>query len=420
MKILIIGQGGREHALAWKMAQSPLATEIYVAPGNGGTAMENKCQNINIAADDCAALLDFAQQQHIDLTVVGPEAPLALGLVDQFHAHGLTCFGPSQAAAQLESSKAFCKQFMQEHAIPTAGYASFTRTDEALNHLQQCTLPIVIKADGLAAGKGVVIATTLTEAQTAIHDMLDDNALGEAGHRVVIETFIQGRELSFIAMVDGTHIVPLASSQDHKRLLDDDQGPNTGGMGAYSPSPLCTPELEQRILNEIMRPTVNAMSQRGTPFCGFLYAGLMIQDDQQIQVLEFNCRLGDPETQPLMMRLQSDLVELCLLACKGQLHQASPQWDPRSALTVVMAAKGYPRAYPKGELIEGLNRPIDGKVFHAGTALRDHQPVTQGGRVLGVTALGHTLADARHLCYQAVAGIRWPHCVFRHDIGAND
>ena len=419
MKILIIGQGGREHALAWKAAQSALSTCIYIAPGNGGTATEDKCQNIDIAATDCAALLAFAEQNQIALTIVGPEAPLALGIVDQFQAKGLVCFGPTQAAAQLEASKAFSKDFMLANQIPTAQYATFTDSQRAIDHLKQCTFPIVIKADGLAAGKGVVIADDAQTACTAVRDMLEGNQFGEAGNRVVIEEFISGQELSFIAMVDGTHILPLASSQDHKRLLDQDQGPNTGGMGAYSPAPLCTPALEQRIMQEVMQPTVTAMAKQGTPFTGFLYAGLMISNDQQMKVLEFNCRLGDPETQPLMMRLQSDLVELCLLACQGELHTASIHWDARSAISVVMAAKGYPLAYEKGQVIHGLEHtPTEGKVFHAGTAQQDQQIITNGGRVLGVTALGETLAEASKNCYQAVEKIHWTECVFRRDIGA--
>ncbi len=418
MKVLIIGQGGREHALAWKIAQSPLCSQIWIAPGNAGTATEAKCHNIAIDATDITALLAFAQQQSIDITIVGPEAPLALGIVDQFAAAGLLCFGPSQAAARLESSKSFCKQFMQQHAIPCAHSVTFGDITAAKAYLVNANYPIVIKADGLAAGKGVIIADDLATATTAVTDMLTHQRFGDAGHQVVIEDFLSGTELSYIVMVDGAHILPLASSQDHKRLLDGDQGPNTGGMGAYSPAPLCTPTLEQRILESIIQPTVAALKAAGTPFIGFLYAGLMISADGEPRVLEFNCRLGDPETQPVLMRLQTDLLGLCLHATQGQLDQAQCEWSPQSALTVVLAAAGYPNAYTKDTTLIGLDPAYpDTKIFHAGTYQHQQDIKSNGGRVLGVTSLGDNLATARQACYQCVQEVAFDGAQYRHDIG---
>ena len=418
MKALVVGGGGREHAIAWKLAQSPSVHKVFVAPGNAGTAQENNVENVNIAATNIAGLILFAQQQQIELTIIGPEAPLALGIVDQFKAANLACFGPSQAAAQLESSKAFCKQFMQQNDIPTAAYATFDNEAEAITYLQQQSYPIVIKADGLAAGKGVVIAQNQTEAEKAVHAMLTDKQFGEAGNHIVIEDFLQGEELSYMVMVDGEHILPLASSQDHKRRDDGDQGPNTGGMGAYSPSPLLNDALEAMILKQVIEPTVNAMKASDTPYSGFLYAGLMISPEGEAKVLEFNCRLGDPETQPILMRLQSDLAELCLAALDDRLDQASTEWDPRVALDVVLCAGGYPFSYNKGDVITGLDL-VDSstKVFHAGTTEQDQQVVTHGGRVLAVCALGADVAEAQKTAYRAAEKIEWPGRFYRNDIG---
>lgn len=417
MKVLVIGSGGREHALAWKLAQSDQVAHVFIAPGNAGTALERKCSNITISADDIQMLLQFAKAESIKLTIVGPELPLSLGIVDLFQRHNLRCFGPSQAAAQLECSKSFCKQFLSDNNIPTADFKTFNKTAEAIHYLQQQSFPIVIKASGLAAGKGVVIADDLISAETCVRDMLDEQQFGEAGAEIVIEEFLKGEELSFIAIVDGDTILPLASSQDHKRLKDNDLGPNTGGMGAYSPAPLCNPALEKLIMKEVMEPTVKAMQAQGTPYLGFLYAGLMVNNNR-IKVLEFNCRLGDPETQPLMCRLQSDLAELCLAACNKQLRNISLQWDARSALTVVMAAEGYPQQYAKGKIITGLNTSIDHtKVFHAGTTTYENTIVTSGGRVLGVSALGDTLEAAKQRAYQRVGTIQWDNCFYRTDIG---
>ena len=419
MKVLIIGNGGREHALAWKVAQSTAVDTVYVAPGNGGTALEPRCQNVAIAAHATDQLIAFALENDISLTIVGPEAPLAHGCVDQFQQQGLACFGPSQAAAQLEASKIHCKQFMAAHHIPTADFALFSDSASAIAHLATQSYPIVIKADGLAAGKGVIIAQDQQEAEAAITAMLDDHAFGDAGHQIIIETCLYGHELSFIAVTDGQHIIPLASSQDHKRLLDNDQGPNTGGMGAYSPAPLCTPALEAAIMEQVMQPTVRAMHAAGTPYVGFLYAGLMIGENNDIQVLEFNCRLGDPETQPLMMRLKTDLVRICQHALDGTLNQLQLQWHTQSAMTVVMAAGGYPQQPQLGDTIQGVpDASTDTKVFHGGTALNDAQDlITSGGRVLGVTALGNTLEDAKNRTYAEAAKIHWNSCHFRSDIG---
>ena len=419
MKVLIIGGGGREHALAWKAAQSPLAEKVYVAPGNGGTALEPSLENVPIAADDIQGLLGFARRESIALTIVGPEAPLVAGLVDVFAAAGLPCFGPSQAAARLEGSKSFTKDFLARHAIPTAAYGVFTEIEPALAYLRTVGAPIVVKADGLAAGKGVILAEDLATAEAAVHEMLGAGRFGAAGARVVIEEFLTGEEASFIAMVDGRHILPLASSQDHKARDDGDRGPNTGGMGAYSPAPVVTPEVHDRIMREVMEPTVAGLAAEGMPYLGFLYAGLMIGPDGSPKVLEFNCRLGDPETQPLLMRLSSDLVALCQAALAGRLDTQTVDWDPRPALGVVMAAGGYPDDYVSGQVISGLEQvqAQEAKVFHAGTRFQDGQVLTSGGRVLCVTALGQDIASAHRLAYQAVDRIHWDQCFCRRDIG---
>ena len=419
MNILIIGSGGREHALSWKVAQSVRVQKVYVAPGNAGTAREAKCENVAIAAEDVEGLLKFAQNNKIELTIVGPEAPLVLGLVDRFRAAGLRCFGPVQTAAQLEGSKAFAKDFLARHKIPTAAYANFTDAGAAEAYIKKMGAPIVVKADGLAAGKGVIIAATVETAIATVRDMLAGNAFGEAGHRVVVEEFLQGEEASFIVMADGTHALALATSQDHKRIGDADTGPNTGGMGAYSPAPVVTPEVHARVMREVIEPTVRGMRAEGHPYTGFLYAGLMIDAEGKPKVIEFNCRLGDPETQPLMLRLKSDLVTLIDAALDGRLDQVSPDWDPRAALGVVMAAGGYPGAYKKGDVISGLptTETGDRKVFHAGTALKDGQVVTSGGRVLCVTALGGTVAAAQKHAYEAVKQIRWNGVQYRNDVG---
>ena len=398
MKVLVIGNGGREHALAWKAAQSPLVETVFVAPGNAGTALEPALQNVAIGVTDIPALLDFAQNEKIDLTIVGPEAPLVKGVVDTFRAAGLKIFGPTAGAAQLEGSKAFTKDFLARHKIPTAEYQNFTEVEPALAYLREKGAPIVIKADGLAAGKGVIVAMTLEEAEAAVHDMLAGNAFGDAGHRIVIEEFLDGEEASFIVMVDGEHVLPMATSQDHKRVGDKDTGPNTGGMGAYSPAPVVTDDVHQRTMERIIWPTVKGMAAEGNTYTGFLYAGLMIDKQGNPKVIEFNCRFGDPETQPIMLRMKSDLVELCLAACEGKLDEKTSEWDERASLGVVMAAGGYPGDYRTGDVIHGLplEEVADGKVFHAGTKLADdEQVVTNGGRVLCVTALGHTVAEAQ-------------------------
>ncbi|PHM62748.1 phosphoribosylamine--glycine ligase [Xenorhabdus ishibashii] len=424
MNILVIGNGGREHALAWKAAQSPLASKVYVAPGNAGTALEANLENVDIAATDIEGLLAFAQDHDIGLTIVGPEAPLVIGVVDAFRQVGLTIFGPTKAAAQLEGSKAFTKDFLARHHIPTAAYQNFTEIEPALAYLKKVGAPIVIKADGLAAGKGVVVATTMKEAQNAIKDMLAGNAFGDAGHRIVIEEFLAGEEASFIVMVDGKNVVPMATSQDHKRVGDGDAGPNTGGMGAYSPAPVVTDEIHQRVMEKIIYPTVAGMAAEGHTYVGFLYAGLMIDKQGEPKVIEFNCRFGDPETQPIMMRLRSDLVELCLAGAKGQLSEKTSEWDDRPALGVVLAAGGYPANYAKGDVISGLEKEsdanesdVDEKVFHAGTALKDENIITAGGRVLCVTALGHDIADAQKKAYLKAGQIHWEGCFYRKDIG---
>jgi phosphoribosylamine--glycine ligase len=423
MKILVIGNGGREHALAWKLAQSPHADQVYVAPGNAGTALESNLQNIDLQATDIDGLVAFAQQESIDLTVVGPEVPLVAGIVDRFQAQKLRCFGPSQACAQLEGSKAFSKDFFARYEIPTAEYAVFTEIDAATSYIQQQTMPIVVKADGLAAGKGVVIAQTPQQAIAAATEMLSGEAFGAAGQQIVIEEFLQGEEASFFVIADGSTAIPLATSQDHKTRDEGDVGPNTGGMGAYSPAPVITPEIYQRVMREIIDPTLLGMRHQGTPYTGFLYAGLMIAADGTPKLLEYNCRLGDPETQPVLMRLQSDLVAVLNSAIDGDLHQqAELQWDDRAALGVVMVAGGYPGSYAQGKTISGVseqssNASTDTKVFHAGTRQDGDQVVTAGGRVLCVTALGNTIAQACDKAYAEVKAIHWKDAYYRRDIG---
>ncbi|ADP11045.1 Phosphoribosylamine-glycine ligase [Erwinia sp. Ejp617] len=419
MKILVIGNGGREHALAWKAAQSPLADRVFVAPGNAGTALEPALQNVAISPTDIQGLLNFALNEKIDLTIVGPEAPLVIGVVDAFRSAGLKIFGPTQAAAQLEGSKAFTKDFLARHQIPTAEYQNFTEVEPALAYVRKKGAPIVIKADGLAAGKGVIVAMTLQEAEDAIQDMLAGNAFGDAGHRIVVEEFLDGEEASFIVMVDGENVLPMATSQDHKRVGDGDTGPNTGGMGAYSPAPVVTDEIHQRVMDEVIWPTVRGMAAEGNVYTGFLYAGLMINKSGQPKVIEFNCRFGDPETQPIMLRLQSDLVDLCLAAVNGNLDQKDSVWDPRPSLGVVLAAGGYPGDYVNGQQIHGLpvEEVADGKVFHAGTTLQDDRVVTSGGRVLCVTALGEDVAAAQQRAYQLAKPISWHGSFCRTDIG---
>jgi phosphoribosylamine--glycine ligase len=419
MKVLIIGGGGREHALAWKAAQSPRVDQVYVAPGNAGTATEDKLENIAIDAEDIDALLTFALEQAIDLTIVGPEAPLVAGVVDRFQARDLRVFGPSAAAAELEGSKAFSKDFLARHHIPTAVYKNFTELDPAVAYIRQQGAPIVVKADGLAAGKGVILAQTEQQAIDACRDMLAGNAFGEAGHRVVVEEFLAGEEASFIVMVDGEHVLPLASSQDHKARDEGDSGPNTGGMGAYSPAPVVTDDLYRRIMEEVIGPTVRGMAADGKPYSGFLYAGIMIAPDGSPRVLEYNVRFGDPETQPILLRLKSDLVELCEAALDRRLHQVQADWDSRASLGVVLAAGGYPGSYQKGHAISGLDtvQGDDIRVFHAGTRLQDGDIVTSGGRVLCVCALGEDVAEAQRRAYAAVDKISWKDVYYRRDIG---
>ncbi|WP_312415890.1 phosphoribosylamine--glycine ligase [Pseudescherichia sp.] len=419
MKVLVIGNGGREHALAWKAAQSPLVSTVFVAPGNAGTALEPTLQNVAVSATDIAGLLSFAQNEKIDLTIVGPEAPLVIGVVDAFQAAGLKIFGPTQGAAQLEGSKAFTKDFLARHDIPTAEYENFTEVEPALDYLRKKGAPIVIKADGLAAGKGVIVAMTLEEAEAAVHDMLAGNAFGDAGHRIVIEEFLDGEEASFIVMVDGEHVLPMATSQDHKRVGNGDTGPNTGGMGAYSPAPVVTSEVHQRTMDRVIWPTVKGMAAEGNTYVGFLYAGLMIDKEGNPKVIEFNCRFGDPETQPIMLRMKSDLVELCLAACEGKLDEKTSEWDDRASLGVVIAAGGYPGNYRTGDVIHGLPlESVGGKVFHAGTTLADDEQVlTSGGRVLCATALGNTVAEAQKNAYALMADIHWDGSFSRQDIG---
>jgi len=418
MKVLVVGGGGREHALGWKLAQSPRVERVYVAPGNAGTAREPGLSNVPVAADDVPGLVDFAREQEIALTVIGPEAPLVAGVVDAFQAAGLRCFGPTRLAAELEGSKAFTKDFLARFGIPTAAYAAFTEVEPALEYIHERGAPIVVKADGLAAGKGVILARSEAEAEHAVRDMLAGNAFGSAGHRVVVEEFLRGEEASFICMVDGEHVLPLATSQDHKARDDGDTGPNTGGMGAYSPAPVVDEAMHRRIMDEVILPTVRGMRELGRPYTGFLYAGVMIAADGTPNVLEYNCRFGDPETQPILMRLTSDLAELCEAALDRRLDEISASWDPRPSLGVVLAAGGYPESYRKGDAITGL--PADREdlhVFHAGTTEHDGAIVTNGGRVLCVTALGDSVAEAQRKAYAAAEQIRWDGIYYRHDIG---
>ena len=419
MKILLLGSGGREHALAWKCAQDPRVETVFVAPGNAGSATEAKCENVALDILNNDQLVQFAKDRGIDLTIVGPEAPLVNGVVNAFTAAGLKIWGPTQYAAQLEGSKAFAKDFLARHNIPTAFYKVFTDTDEALAYVREKGAPIVIKADGLAAGKGVIVAMTLQEAEDAITDMLSGNAFGSAGSRVVVEQFLEGEEASFIVMVDGTHALPMATSQDHKRIGDADTGPNTGGMGAYSPAPVVTPDVHARVMREVIEPTVAGMAAEGHPYTGFLYAGLMIDASGAPRVIEFNCRFGDPETQPIMVRLQSSLVELVERGLEQKLGETSAQWDPRASLGVVMAAGGYPADVRKGDPIHGLDQAarLPGKVFHAGTTLKDGQVVTSGGRVLCATALGQTVSEAQANAYALVQAVSWEGEYHRNDIG---
>jgi phosphoribosylamine--glycine ligase len=419
MNVLIIGSGGREHALAWKCAQSPRVEEVLVAPGNAGTAREAKVRNFAVSADDIEALAKLAQTENVALTIVGPEAPLVAGIVDRFNELHLPCFGPTAAAAQLEGSKAFTKDFLARHDIPTAAYQNFSELEPALAYIREQGAPIVIKADGLAAGKGVIVAMTLAEAEAAATDMLAGGSFGEAGARIVVEEYLDGEEASFIVITDGDVVLPMATSQDHKARDEGDVGPNTGGMGAYSPAPVVSPEIEARIMDEVIRPTLEGMKSDGHPYLGFLYAGLMIMDDGTPRVIEFNCRMGDPETQPIMARLKSDLVDICLSTLEGELAEREAVWDTRAALGVVMAAGGYPASYAKGKVIEGLQGADSNtqKVFHAGTATAADAVITSGGRVLCVVGLGETVALAAEDAYAAVNKICWEDVYFRRDIG---
>ena len=419
MKVLLIGSGGREHALAWKMAQSPKVEKVFVAPGNAGTATEEGIENIAIDAEDIQGLLKYALTNEIDLTVVGPEAPLVKGVVDLFNEAGLKCFGPTKGAAQLEGSKAFSKDFFARHNIPTATYGNFTDIDKAVAYIKRQGAPIVIKADGLAAGKGVILAETEDEAILAVRDMLAGNSFGDAGHRVVIEEFLTGEEASIIVIADGKNYLPMATSQDHKARDNGDTGPNTGGMGAYSPAPVVTPEISQKIMQDVIEPTIKGMANEGHPFTGFLYAGVMIDPQGNAKVLEYNVRFGDPETQPIMMRLQSDLVDLLEAALQGKLDQQSIEWDERSSLGVVMAADGYPDAYATGDVITGIpDEDNNSKVFHAGTAINDNNElINSGGRVLCVVGLGGNITEAQKVAYQALDKINWKNAYYRTDIG---
>ena len=419
MKILIVGGGGREHALAWKAAQSDQVELVYVAPGNAGTSTEDKVENVAISAEDIPALKAFAEKEKIGLTIIGPEVPLVAGIVDEFQQAGLPCFGPSKVAAILEGSKSFTKDYLKKYKIPTADYDVFTEVEPAITYVKSKSIPIVIKADGLAAGKGVVIATTEEEAINTINDMLSGNKFGEAGHRVVVEEFLEGEEASFIVMVDGKNILPLASSQDHKARDEGDTGPNTGGMGAYSPAPVVDQAMHDRIMQEVIIPTVEGMESEGRTYTGFLYAGIMITKDGTPKTLEFNCRFGDPETQPIMMRLKSDLVELCLAATKGSLNECNAEWDERAALGVVTASAGYPASASKGDVISGLENADNEtvKVFHAGTKNDDNNIVTAGGRVLCVTGLGKSVTQAQAQAYEALKQINYDGMFYRKDIG---
>ena len=419
MKILVVGGGGREHALAWKLIQSPHCSQVFVAPGNPGTDAESNIENVDIAVENIAELVTFAKDNAIGLTVIGPEVPLVLGIVDAFNEAGLACFGPNKEAAQLEASKSFTKDFLARHNIPTAAYQVFSEVAPAVCYIREQSAPIVVKADGLAAGKGVIVAFTEQQAIDAVEDMLSGNAFGEAGHRVVIEEFMAGEEASFIVMVDGKNILPLATSQDHKARDNGDKGPNTGGMGAYSPAPVVTDNVHRRIMSEVIIPTVEGMAADGRPYTGFLYAGLMIDEAGAPRVVEYNCRFGDPETQPILMRLKSDLVELCLAALKGELNTADAVWDQRAAVGVVLAAGGYPDTYKKGDVITGLDatETTDTKVFQAGTTFKNGNIVTAGGRVLCATALGQTVAEAQTKAYKIIDNITWQDMYYRTDIG---
>ena len=419
MNILVVGSGGREHALAWKLAEPDAVQRVYVAPGNAGTALEPKLENVALDPMDIEGLAEFAKSHSCALTVIGPEAPLVAGVVDHFTEQGLPCFGPSAGAAQLEGSKSFTKDFLARHNIPTASYAVFTEIEPALSYVREQGAPIVIKADGLAAGKGVIVAMTLDEAEAAIHDMLADNKFGDAGARVVVEGFLEGEEASFIVMVDGEHVLPMATSQDHKRIGEGDTGPNTGGMGAYSPAPVVTDAVFTRVMEQVITPTVRGMAAEGLPYTGFLYAGLMIDAEGNPSVIEYNCRFGDPETQPIMHRLRSDLSSLCLAALNQRLDQVEAEWDPRPAVGVVLAAGGYPGSYDKGHVIEGLGAewPTSTKVFHAGTRQDGAAITTQGGRVLCVSALGDSIRDAIDAAYAGVDRISWQDMIHRRDIG---
>jgi len=419
MNILVVGSGGREHGIAWKVAQSRLVEKVFVSPGNAGTALEPKVENIEIKVTDIDGLIRFAVQKGIELAIIGPEAPLVAGITDAFNQAGLNCFGPTKGAAQLEGSKVFAKDFLSRHNIPTAAYRVFTEPGPAREYIYSGDIPVVIKADGLAAGKGVIIASTREDAVSAVEEMLSGKAFGEAGHRVIVEECLLGEEASFIVMVDGTHILPLATSQDHKAIYNGDKGPNTGGMGAYSPAPVITPEIHEHIMKQVIEPTVKGMALEGLPYTGFLYAGLMIHGDGSPKVLEYNCRLGDPETQPILFRLRSDLVEMCLAALNKSLDKAQVEWDSRPALGVVMAAGGYPEGYTKGDPISGLpdQGKEDLKVFHAGTILKEGLVVTNGGRVLCVTALGATVSEAQKKAYALAERIKWKNVYYRTDIG---
>jgi phosphoribosylamine--glycine ligase len=420
MNVLVIGSGGREHALAWKASQSDSVGTVFVAPGNAGTSMEVKLENVSLSVGDFSGLADFAENNDVGLTIVGPEQPLVDGIVDYFQSRDLPIFGPSRGAAQLEGSKAFTKDFLERQKIPTASYGNFTEIDAALNYLQQMGAPIVVKADGLAAGKGVIVAMTMAEAEEAVRDMLAGNAFGEAGSRVVIEEFLDGEEASFIVMVDGKNVLPMATSQDHKRAGNGDTGPNTGGMGAYSPAPVVDEIIYQRIMDEVIYPTVRGMAAEGNDYTGFLYAGLMIMPGGTPKVIEYNCRFGDPETQPILLRLKSDLVSHCMAALEGALDQESTQWDPRPAIGVVLAAGGYPSSYRGGDEISGLSEiseSADKKVFHAGSSMSDGKVVTSGGRVLCATAMGDTVSEAQSHAYELAGAIHWDNIYLRDDIG---
>ena len=419
MNILVIGSGGREHAFAWKCSLSPKADKIYVAPGNAGTAGENKVENIAIAADDIDNLLKFALKEKIDLTIIGPEAPLVAGVVDKFNDAGLVCFGPNKQASQLEGSKSFTKDFLKRYEIPTADYETFDNSEAAINYINEKGAPLVVKADGLAAGKGVIVAMNVDEAVTAVKDILDKNNFGEAGTKIVIEEFLHGEEASFIVVTDGEKVLPLATSQDHKARDNGDKGPNTGGMGAYSPAPIITEDLNHRIMSEIINPTLSGLKEDGIDYLGFLYAGLMISEDGQPKILEYNCRFGDPETQPIMMRLESDFIDLILATMEGSLSYEKVRWSNEVALGVVMAAGGYPIKYSSGDEIIGIdsNKSQNVKVFHAGTSLKDNQVVTSGGRVLCVVGRGKTTSSANRIAYETVNNISWKNEYHRDDIG---